>query len=844
MVGSATRGASVGGAKHGRWRSGVTVALVGGLTFVGSAYQAAPARTADGYLGRVTTGATTTDPVVAVAGDIACPAAYPPSVTKCQQMATSDLLLAMNPDAVLTVGDNQYETGLLDDFQRAYGPSWGRVLDRTFPVPGNHEYDSPGATGYYSYFGTRAGDPAKGYYSFDLGAWHMIALNSECGPVGGCQAGSPQEAWLRADLAAHPAACTLAYWHKPRFSSGKYPSNVAVQPLWQALWDGHADVVLSGHSHHYERFAPQAPDGVRDDATGIRQFIVGTGGRNLQLQLNPPLPNTEARQNTSFGVLKLVLHGTSYDWQFVPTGGGTFTDSGSRACGGHDSQPPTAPANLTATASSSSRVDLSWSASTDNVGVTGYRVYRDDALVATTGGTQTTYVDTVGPATTATYEVSAVDAAGRESPRSNPATVTTPPVPPGVTRVFAPTDDAYVEQGAPNTNLGADSRLIVDASPTDNLLLRFDVATGGCAITSAKLRLTVGSSMGDGSTKGGAFSTTMTSGWSESTVTWANAPPANSTVVGTLAAVSPGQTYEVDVSSAVTADGPLSLRAVSTSSSAARYVSKEGSATIGPQLVVTCRQDSQPPTAPADLTGTATSSSRVDMSWSASTDDVGVTGYRVYRDNALVATTGGTQMTYADTGVAAATTYTYAVSAIDAAGHESPRSNSATVTTPPSPGLTYVFAATDDAYVDQTAPSTNFGAAPRLIVDASPTDNLLLRFDVATAGCAITSAKLRLTVGAGSGDGSLKGGAFSTVVTTVWSESTVTWANAPAANPSVVGSLGAVSPGQTYEVDVSAVVIADGPVSLRAGSTSSGAARYVSKEGSATLGPQLVVTCA
>ena len=823
-------------------RAAVAVtALVGGLTFVGSVYEDAPAQTSDGYLGQMTSAATT-DPVIAAAGDIACQPAYAPSATKCQHRATSDLLLAMNPDAVLTLGDNQYETGLLDEFQRSYGPSWGRLLDRTYPVPGNHEYDAPGAAGYYSYFGARAGDPAKGYYSFDLGAWHVIALNSECSFVGGCHAGSPQERWLRADLAAHPAACTLAYWHKPRFSSGKYPNNSTFQPFWQALADAQADLVLTGHGHHYERFAPQTPAGVRDDVKGIRQFIVGTGGRNFQMLLNPPLPNTEARQNNNFGVLKLGLHATSYDWEFVPTPGGTFTDSGTRACGGQDTQPPTAPPNLTATATGSAQVDLSWGASTDNVGVTGYRVYRDQAQVGSTDASQRTYTDTTAhPATTYTYEVSATDAAGRESPRSA-ATVTTPPAPSGLTRVFTATDDAFIEEGAPNTNLGSDPRLIVDRSPNDNLLVRFDVATSNCDITSAKLRVTVGPSIGDGSPKGGSFSSTVGSSWSESTVTWANAPPANPTVLGSLLAVSPGQTYEVDVSSAVTADGPVSLRARTTSSSAVRYVSKEGSASLGPRLVVTCRQDNQAPTAPANLTATAASSTKVDLSWDPSTDDVGVTGYRVYRGNTPVATTGGTVTTWADTGVRAATSYTYEVTALDDAGHESPRSPAATVTTPPGP--VHVFAPTDDTYVEQTAPDTTFGAATGLVLDASPADHLLLRFDVATSGCAITSAKLRVTVGAGGSDGSLKGGAFSTTVTTAWSESTVTWANAPAATPTVVGSLGAVNPGQTYEVDVTSAVTGDGPFSLRATTTSSGAARYVSKEGSAMLGPRLVVTCA
>src|SRR5204863_484716 len=174
--------------------------------------------------------------------------------------------------------------------------------------------------------------------------------------------------------------------------------------------------VLSGHAHDYERFAPQAPDGAADDVRGIRQFVVGTGGRNLQI-LGALQPNSEVLQNTSFGVLKLVLHPTSYDWQFLPTPGGTFTDSGSRACGGQDIEPPTAPTGLTATATNSAQVDLAWGRSTDNVGVTGYRVYRDHAQVGTTVGSQTAYVDTTAaPATTYIYEVTAIDAAGRRVP--------------------------------------------------------------------------------------------------------------------------------------------------------------------------------------------------------------------------------------------------------------------------------------------------------------------------------------------------------------------------------------------------------------------------------------------
>jgi hypothetical protein len=287
------------------------------------------------------------DPVVAAAGDIACDPGSPyfngglGDATHCREMATSDLLIA-GFDAVLTLGDNQYEDGALAKFQQSYDPSWGRVKSATHPAIGNHEYYSgsgnPLGSGYFDYFNGvgnatgPAGDRSKGYYSFNLGNWHLIALNSNCAQVGGCSAGSPQEQWLRADLAAHPASCALAYWHHPRFSSGQQGSSSAMQDIWQALYDYGADVVLSGHDHDYERFAPQTATGRADQALGIREFVVGTGGRNHTSFSTGIVANSEVRDSTTFGVLKLVLHATSYDWQFLPVSGGSFTDSGSTAC--------------------------------------------------------------------------------------------------------------------------------------------------------------------------------------------------------------------------------------------------------------------------------------------------------------------------------------------------------------------------------------------------------------------------------------------------------------------------------------------------------------------------------
>ena len=232
---------------------------------------------------------------------------------------------------VMAVGDLAYPDGTKENFS-CYEKTWGRVKSRTRPAPGNHEFHSAGATPYFEYFGAAAGDPKTGYYSYELGKWHVIVLNSECLDVGGCEAGSPQEKWLRGDLAQHPAACTLAYWHKPLFSSGSAHGNdLEMKHLWQALYDANAEIVVNGHDHNYERFAPQAPDGSADPARGIREFVAGTGGKNLR-PMGPPVLNSEVSSSEAFGVLKLTLRTNGYDWQFIPQAGRSFTDSGSANC--------------------------------------------------------------------------------------------------------------------------------------------------------------------------------------------------------------------------------------------------------------------------------------------------------------------------------------------------------------------------------------------------------------------------------------------------------------------------------------------------------------------------------
>ena len=268
----------------------------------------------------LTTARPTTDFVLVGAGDIA-------SCDGNGDEATGSLVDGI-AGTVFTTGDNAYPAGTYDEFINCYDPAWGRFKDRTFPSAGNHDYGTEGAAGYFRYFGAAAGNTGEGYYSYELGDWHIIVLNSNL-PVA---SGSTQEQWLRADLAAHPTTCTLAYWHHPLFSSGSlHGSNPDIKPIWQALYEYHADVVLNGHEHNYERFEPQNPEGISDPAGGIRQFVVGTGGM-VRYRFGPPIANSAVRNSDTYGVLKLSLHAGSYSWEFIPEAGKTFTDSGTASC--------------------------------------------------------------------------------------------------------------------------------------------------------------------------------------------------------------------------------------------------------------------------------------------------------------------------------------------------------------------------------------------------------------------------------------------------------------------------------------------------------------------------------
>jgi hypothetical protein len=241
-------------------------------------------------------------------------------------------LLGRIQGTVFTLGDNAYQNGTSKQFRNCYDPTWGKYKKRTRPTAGNHDYHTSGAKPYFDYFGWRAGKAGQGYYSYDLGTWHIVALNSNCKEVGGCGRRSAQGHWLRRDLDRHRAKCTLAYFHHPLYASGKGLDTHKVRSFWNKLYNHQADVILSGHAHRYERYARITPSGKRSSARGIRQFIVGTGGAPGEFQKGPDEPRVQAKKVGAPGVLKLELGSGFYHWKFVPVAGRNYTDSGTARC--------------------------------------------------------------------------------------------------------------------------------------------------------------------------------------------------------------------------------------------------------------------------------------------------------------------------------------------------------------------------------------------------------------------------------------------------------------------------------------------------------------------------------
>jgi hypothetical protein len=307
-------------------RAGFSAVALLAVLFVGGIFWAARSVGATAQSGEPSARAAVKDQdqTIVAAGDI----------VDCTHLADSEAtakLLDSIPGTILALGDLAYPDGSDDNF-RCYDKTWGRHKARTRPAPGNHEYHTPGAAGYLKYFGNGVGSPGHAYYSFNLGDWHIISLDSQCKDAGGCQKGSPEEVWLRNDLAKNASNCILAFWHVPLFSSGSAHGNaLEMKPFWDDLYAARADVVLNGHDHDYERFTPQNPDGLADKEHGIREFVVGAGGKSKR-GFNAPSPTSEVRDSSTFGVLQMTLRAHNYEWKFIPVAGGQFSDTGTGNC--------------------------------------------------------------------------------------------------------------------------------------------------------------------------------------------------------------------------------------------------------------------------------------------------------------------------------------------------------------------------------------------------------------------------------------------------------------------------------------------------------------------------------
>ena len=771
------------------------------------------------------------DPVIAAAGDIACDPTNSSfnggngTSGSCRPKYTSDLLVNAGLAAVLALGDNQYYCGGYQAYLQSYDLSWGRVKSITRPSVGNHEYltsggtdcnsANSGAAGYFNYFGAAAGNPGQGYYSFDIGTWHLIAINSNCSSAGGCGSSSPQGQWLAADLAAHTNFCTLAYWHIPLFSSGGRASS-NTQSIWQTLYNNNVDVVLNGHDHIYERFAPQTPNGTLDTARGIREFIVGSGGAN-HTSLATIFANSEVRNTDTYGVLKLTLHPTSFDWQFVPEAGKTFTDSGTQNCHGSTSNGTPLP-----------------------------------SATNTTTGTPTltpsnTATSTIGPSPTRTpTATNTVPAA--PGPSATP-TVTASPTPLISNFTFAVEADARVKQASPTTNYGALSYLSVDGAPDpmEDSYLRFNVSGMGSGIQNAKLRVFVNT---NGTINGPAVYLASSS-WTESAMTWNTKPALLSGPSDNKGVLSTSTWVEYDVTPLLTGNGTYTFALVADSTDGAEFSSREGG--IPAQLVITAATATATSTSSQTSTPTSTSTF-TSTNTSTSTATATVQPSPTFTSTSTRTPTSTSAATNSPTSTATpaspststptflATNTSTATPTLDPAITPTDTATSAPTATqtPTSTGSASVltFTSTADTYVESGLPTTNFGSDVQFVTDNSPIRNMLLKFTVSGIGNKpVLSAKLWLYCV----NGSPFGGEFHRVGDTTWSEGSVNWNTAPSADTGILASLGRVSANTWYEVDVTSLVNGDGTFSLKIISTNADGAYYSTKEGAAGFAPQLVI---
>jgi len=743
----------------------------------------------------------------------------------------SDLIATLNPNLFIYLGD-VYEKGSKAEFSNWYGSpttNFGRFRSITNPTVGNHEYsDSTAAAGYFDYWNN-----IPNYYSYNAGGWHFISLNSNSSRIP-VVPGSAQYIWLQQDLAANAGACTIAYYHHPLYNIGPEGATTAMSDIWKLLAQNGVDIVLNGHDHDYQRWVPLDGNGV-PAANGMTEFVVGSSGHGLQTftSTDSRVAYSNDTNPTAFGALVLQLNpsGAHYIYENMT---GSVLDSGIIPCNTsvQDTQAPSVPTGLSATAASATRVNLTWAASTDNIGVAGYTVYRNGAMLASVPGSGLTFSDTSAlPVHTYSYAIDAFDLAGNHSAISSPTQATTPAMPASLT--FTALADTYVNAGSPTTIFGSATTLRADSSPDLHSYLRFNVTgLGGTPIVKASLKVFSNSSASMGIQ---AVAVTNNS-WSELSTNYNNAPALGS-LVASSGAITTGTWATIDVTPYITGEGSFNLGLTTTSTSALSFASREAGANA-PQLVLDftgSAADTQPPSVPSGLSATASSATNVNLTWAASSDNTGVTGYTVYRNGAVLTTVAGTSLAYSDATVQPASTYQYAVDAFDLAGNHSAASAAVQVTTPAaSSSLTFLPVA--DTYVNAASPTTIFGTVTTLRTDASPDVHSYLRFSVTgLAGKTVTRARLLIFANS-SGNPGIKSLA---VANNTWSEAATNYNNAPA-----LGSLLATSPavvtGTWITLDVTAYITGEGSFNFGIASDNATAISLASREAGANA-PQLIL---
>jgi chitodextrinase len=758
--------------------------------------------------------------VVAAAGDGADGATSAANVTA--EIAT------INPNLFLYLGD-VYQNGTIAEFYNWYGnggTNFNNFYSITNPTIGNHEYTGNSAVGYFDYWNN-----IPDYYSYNADGWHFISLNSNSSRIG-VTINSAQYAWLEQDLAANSNMCTIVYYHHPLFNIGAEGPTTSMSDIWSLMAQYGVSIVLNGHDHDYQRWVPLDGNG-NPSPTGITEFVAGGGGHGLQTFIGSDyrVAFSDDLNPEAFGVLKMVLNPGGVNFEYINSSGLTL-DSGVVSCAkaGTDSQAPSSPTNLTTNAVGATQVDLTWQASSDNVGVSGYDVYRDGNLVATVSGATLSYSDySVLPSSTYSYSIDAYDPSSNTSGLSTPNSVTTSAMPPTLT--FEVGADTYVNSGSPTGSYGSATVLRADGSPDLHSYLRFTVqGLAGYPILHAYLLIYANSS----SSLGIDTEAVADNSWIENAVTYNTAPPLGA-VLNSSGPFTGGSWVTLDVSSYITGEGTYSFGITTPGSSTISFASKESGANQAELVLNLLIPDSEAPSTPTGVIANAASSTEVDLSWLASTDNVGVTGYDIYRDNTLLATFSGGTLSYIDNTVLENTTYAYTVDAFDAAGNYSPQSSPVSVTTP-SMSSSLSFSVSADTYVNSGSPTSNYGSATVWRVDGSPDIHAYLQFTVqGLGGYQVQQAYLQIFANTSSNIGI----DVQAVADNIWNENTLTYNTAPPLGAQLASS-GVFASATWVTMDVTPYITGEGTYSFGITTPGSSTLSFAAKE-SGVNGAQLVV---